>query len=126
MSQNIERIFHQIMTVIEWLILLGGVIICVRYRRLSRSVRVISFGFTGLIILGVIDQVLVNLLNRQGFDQANEVRLGLLAVRVIYVVAWSTIVAGLALTFRDLNNELHQLMEVARRGRQQQGGSVSG
>jgi hypothetical protein len=126
MSDSIERIFHQIMTIVEWFILLGGVIICVRYRRLSRSVRVISFGLTGLIILGVIDQVLVKLLNRQGFDHANEVRFGLLAVRAIYVVAWSTIVAGLGLTFRDLNNELRQLMEMARRDRQQQGGSISG
>jgi hypothetical protein len=126
MSDSIERIFHQIMTIVEWFILLGGVFICVRYRQLSRSVRVISLGLTGLIILGVIDQVLVSLLNRQGFARANEVRFGLLAVRAIYVVAWSTIVAGLGLTFRDLNNELRQLMEMARRDRQQQGGSISG
>src|SRR5262245_53164161 len=114
MSESIERIFHQVMTIVEWFILLGGVIICVRYRRLSRSVWIISFGLTGLIILGVIDLQLITLLNRRSTGEANELRFGLLAVRAIYVIAWSTIVLGLGLTFRDLNNELRMLMEMAR------------
>ena len=105
-----EIILLDIGAVAHWLVLVGGIVVCLRSRYLSNQIWLIAAGLVGLLVAEVLQRFLVSALGPQG---EKGVWFALAICNIFSLGAWVAIVAGLGLTFRDVTARMRQLYHQA-------------
>ena len=105
MFNNIEATLREALTVVHCFVLVGGIIICILNRHLSRWMWLLVLGLVGFLAEGVVHRVFVMLLNRQIIAH-EQIGLHGWFTTVIDFVAWLFIVGGLWSVFRDVTERM--------------------
>ncbi|MGQ0635429.1 MAG: hypothetical protein ACT4QC_12515 [Planctomycetaceae bacterium] len=90
---------------------IAGLIVCIRYLRLSSAMFLLVLAFAGFAGASVASRVLTYALRMQGLP--DELIPGLFAVtHLVNVAATAALVVGLYAVFRDLRERFHFVREV--------------
>jgi hypothetical protein len=108
MSNNFENAILVVLAFAHWCVLAGGIVVCLTHRYLSRWVWLILAGLTGLVGTGVLQRIVITFLNQSGTRYAG-LPLIFPVTSAVNLGAWIMIVAGLALTLRDVTERLRIL-----------------
>jgi hypothetical protein len=112
MTETTQFVFS-LTTGIAWLgtlLQLGGLAVCLTYRRLSRWLVLVSAGFAGSFAASALC-LLANQVLTGSLDRISLLSLVYLAGSLVGFVSTSLVVGGLAMTFADLRRRLALSLE---------------
>ena len=110
---NAEAFLHQAIVWLQLLVTIGGVVICYMHRRLSSRMWWVAIGLMGQVGVGIFYRTFsfLGLWSSQPLDMRVFVLLG----SFVGLLAWITVIAGLAGVFSDIRERLRLLSHKADR-----------
>lgn len=112
MENNLELVFRNVLSCVEYCVLAGGIAVCIVHRHLSRWTWLIALGFVSFIATGVLQQLVIAVVNRPGADWS-VMRYVFGALSVFSLLEWIILITGLGLTLSDLNHQMKLWAEMS-------------
>jgi len=109
---SFEAFLHEAVGWLNWLVLVGGLVICWMNVRLSRHMGWVVAGLTAYIAIGVF-YVVSPFLQRRELLDGRSLGAVMLMARVGSLVAWGVFFGGLAAVFIDVRDQMRMLAHMA-------------
>lgn len=114
---SFEDFIREALSWLNWLVLVGGLVICWMNVRLSRHMGWVVAGLAAYIGIGVFYRVFPSLFRQELLD-GRSLRGVFLLASVGSLVAWGVFFGGLAAVFRDVRDQMRMLAHMVESSRQ--------
>lgn len=118
MLPSLQEIIHNALMLLHWAVWGGGVVVCLMFRRLSSGMWLIAAGFGGQVATGVLQQMAISAMRHGRYGSVMDpstMSIVFSVTGLLNLILSVLIVVGMAVVFRDVDNQFRMLSHMAHR-----------